>query len=186
MPCTLASCGFQPRLRASVGKILGNQSTIDDRGLGLPQLPAAPRCDRFPRRTRPPVQKRGRPVQLSDAYQQPLQRGAGLSLRRGDIGRAAARTGLRTARAGPTVAHASCFQTCGAGAAVAALRWPGARDEPCSSSACSGDAPWRPRRRRSAPSARTPSATSRRQRPRKSGPSRGSAPCSTPTARRID
>ena len=30
-----------------------------------------------------PVQKRGRPVQLSDAYQQPLQRGR-LSLRRGD------------------------------------------------------------------------------------------------------
>ena len=43
--------------------------------VGLPQIAAAPRCDRFPRRTRPPVQKRGRPVQLSDAYQQPLQRG---------------------------------------------------------------------------------------------------------------
>ena len=31
-------------------------------------MPAVPRCDRFPRRTRPPVQKRGRPVQLSDAW----------------------------------------------------------------------------------------------------------------------
>ena len=30
-------------------------------------MPPVPHCDRFPRRTRPPVQKRGRPVQLSDA-----------------------------------------------------------------------------------------------------------------------
>ena len=111
--------------------------------LGLPIVLAVPRCDDFRGAHVPRCKSASTRTAIGRVPAAPVREAAGLSLRRGDIGRAAARTGLRTARAGPTVAHASCFQTFGGSSRgrVAALRWPGARDEPCSSSACSGDAP---------------------------------------------
>ena len=51
MPCTLASLDFGPLIELAAYNILGNKSMIE--ALGLPIVPAEPRCDRFPRRTHP-------------------------------------------------------------------------------------------------------------------------------------
>ena len=73
MQARLPAVDFGLGIELADSKTLGSSQSMK-RGLGLP-LPLLPRCDRFPTRTRPPVQKRGRPAQLSDEYQQPLPRG---------------------------------------------------------------------------------------------------------------
>ena len=81
---------------------LGGINTRNHRGLRLraAQLPACAALRPISEAHTSPVQKRGRPVRLSDAYQQPCRR----PLRRGDIGTRRGRTTADCARRSLTAA----------------------------------------------------------------------------------
>ena len=84
MPCTLASLDFGPLIELAAYNILGNKSIMIE-ALGLPIVLAVPRCDRFPRRTRPLCKSAVDPCSYRTRTSSPCREAAGLSLRRGDI-----------------------------------------------------------------------------------------------------